>query len=148
MICPKGSRGDCIVLELLREKARLFVARFTESGTSCLLVMVGGNVTALTLPHWAKALQTGAVSAAILVVLSFTPLKRWTSNGLLTAITITLATTIADYFVHPGKFSLQSLEAIITGLGAGALYLLFLRWRGVTQSPKEAIKEEAERKGD
>jgi ABC-type enterobactin transport system permease subunit len=137
-----------LVLELLREKVRLFLARFTESGTSCLLVMVGGNVNALTLSHWSKAFQTGAVSAAILVVLSFTPLKRWTSNGLLTAITVTLATTIADYLVHPGKFSLQSLEAIITGLGAGALYLLFLRWRARTPSSKEVSKEGAVAKGE
>lgn len=136
------------MLELLREKIRLFLARFTESGTSCLLVMVGGNVSALSLSHWEKAFQTGAVSAAMLVAISFTPLKRWTNNGLLTAITITLATTIADYFVHPGKFSLQSLEAIITGLGAGALYLVFLRWRGQTTSAKEVIKEGVEGKGE
>ena len=31
-----------MVGDVLREKVRLFLARFTESGTSCLLVMVGG----------------------------------------------------------------------------------------------------------
>lgn len=126
-----------MVGDVLREKARLFVARFSEAGTSCLLVMVGGNVSALTLAHWVKAFQTGFISAAILVVLSFTPFRRWTVNGLVMAMSITLATTLADYLVHPGRFSIEALEAIITGLGAGALYLLFQRWRAPLSASRQ-----------
>ncbi len=132
---------------VLREKVRLFLARLTEAGTSCLLVMVGGNISALTLAHWCKALQTGVLSAAILVGLSFTPLQRWTRNGLLMAFSITLATTVADYLIHPGRFSIEALESIITGLGAGALYLLFLHWRGQSLATEPADKQSSENKG-
>lgn len=111
--------------DVVGQKIRLFFTRLVQSGTSCLLVMVGGDATALSLSHWLTALKTGSVSAALFVLLSLTPVGRFASSGLATAILITLVTTIADYIVHPGHFSVQALEAIVTGLGAGALYLIF-----------------------
>lgn len=116
--------GGLSVSAVLRQKIRLFLTRLAQASTACLLVMVGGDITALSVSHWLIALKTGSVSAGLFVLLSLTPLGRFVTNGLATAILITLVTTLADYVVHPGHFSVQSLEAIVTGLGAGAIYLI------------------------
>ncbi len=45
--------------------------------------------------------------------------KRWAIS-----MVLGVATAIADFFVHPGMFGPVALEAIITGIGAGALSYL------------------------
>lgn len=103
---------------------RPLVENVTEAGTACLLTMVRGNVLALTLGHWLIASRTGLVAgavatAALLAVPGGGRRNEWTVAGILA-----LATGVVDYFAHPAQFGVFATEAILTGLGAGALSLV------------------------
>lgn len=102
----------------MKNKVTPFVENIVESGAACLVTMVQGNILALGLSHWLLASQTGVVAgtaAAAAIVLSKT------SNRLLIAVVLGLATAIVDYFVHPGMLGSIATEAIVTGIGAAIL---------------------------
>lgn len=105
-----------------------------ESTAACLVAMVQGNVLALSMAHWAVASQTGvlagmATSAALLAT-------RAPSRARV-ALTLGVATSAADAFVHPGGFGIPGAEAVATGAVAAGLSwiagaLLARRGRGTT----------------
>ncbi len=101
-----------------------FVENVSEATVACLITMVQGNVLALGLSHWLIASQTGIAAGTITVLaLTFTQLKkRW-----VIALVLGVATTIVDFFVHPGMFGPVAAEAIVTGAGAAGLSL-FAGW--------------------
>jgi hypothetical protein len=92
-----------------------------ESTTACLVMMVHGNVLALTTGHLLIASQTGVVAGAIATVSIFVARasKRW-----IISFVLGVATGIVDFFVHPGAFGTIAIEAVITGLGAAILSYL------------------------
>lgn len=92
-----------------------------ESTTACLVMMVQGNVLALTVGHLAIASQTGVIAGAVasVVVLAARTRTRWIASVVLGVVTAT-----ADFFVHPGQFGPVFAEALATGLGAGLLSFL------------------------
>ncbi|MFO1089387.1 MAG: hypothetical protein U1E46_07375 [Hyphomicrobiales bacterium] len=114
--------------ETIRAKAKLFLLRFLEATAACLLVMVKGDVSALTASHWLTAMETGTLAGALVVAGSFTPLKRWLADPVAVALVVVLATTAADFLVHPDHYGNGSLEAILTGVGASGIYLAVTRW--------------------
>jgi hypothetical protein len=92
-----------------------------ESGMSCLLTMVQGNVLALTISHWLVASQTGLLAGAIVgtTVIAAKLRRPWVVSLVLGAVT-----TAADAVVHSAAFRFQALtEAAITGVGAFVLSL-------------------------
>lgn len=98
-----------------------------EATAACLITMVQGNVLLLGLGHWIIASQTG-VAAGILATVAI-----WLSGGRgrwVVAGVLTVATAVIDYVVHPGGFGPVIAEAVVTGLGAGALSLLVSAVRG------------------
>lgn len=106
-----------------------FIEYVAESTTACLVMMVHGNVLALTAGHLLIASQTGIVAGAIATVsLYFSRARsRWVVSGVLG-----LTTSVVDYFVHPGMFLSVATEAAITGLGAAILsYLVGMAIRQV-----------------
>lgn len=92
-----------------------------ESTMACLVVMVQGNVLALTAGHLLIASQTGVIAGAITTVSIFAvrASKRW-----IISFVLGVATGIVDFFVHPGKFGTVATEAVITGLGAAIMSYL------------------------
>ncbi len=100
------------------KKITTFVEYVAESSTACIVTMVQGNILALGVSHLIIASQTGIVAgvftAAALTIAKTD--KRWVIS-----LVLGVATAIVDYFVHPGMFGPVALEAIVTGVGAGAL---------------------------
>jgi hypothetical protein len=76
---------------------------------------------AVSLTHWTIATQTGVVAGGIAAtaLLLMRTTVRWRI-----AIVLALVTGVVDYFMHPGMLGPGITEAVVTGLGAGALSLL------------------------
>jgi hypothetical protein len=104
----------------MRRRLTPFVENIGESTAACLVAMVQGNLFAVSLTHWAIAVQTGlfAGAAATATILLLRTTVRWRI-----ALVLALVTGIVDYLVHPGKLGPGATEAVVTGLGAGALSL-------------------------
>ena len=94
-----------------------FIERAGEVWLSCMLFMVQGNLSALTMNHGITALKvslgvitTYVVAKKVLKVKNF-----WKTIILLAAIT-----AVIDFFVHPTHFGEAWSEAVLTGIGASA----------------------------
>ena len=107
---------------MIKEKVAIFFRRLSEATPACLLVMVHGDLSALTLAHWETALRTGAITGAVLVLVSFMESKKWLHNRYVTGALTGIATTASDFIVHPAAIS---AEAIITGAAAAVLCVLY-----------------------
>jgi len=101
----------------------IFLKRLSESTTSCMVLMTQGNLTAITLGHWAKALQVGVIASIATVALVIYGNKNLSDNKFAMAGAIGFFTAVADMMTHPTHFGGPSTEAIVTGIGAGLLCL-------------------------
>jgi hypothetical protein len=108
---------------MFKEKFEIFIRRLSESTPACLMMMVQGNVLALTATHWAKAIQTGAITGTLAVAVSLLGRKDLQENKFVIAGLTGFLTAIADFMTHPTHFGGESTEAIVTGIGAGLLCL-------------------------
>ena len=108
---------------MFKEKFEIFARRLSEATPSCLMMMVQGNVFALTLTHWLKALQVGALTGAMAVVVSLSGRKELQENKFVIAGLTGFLTAVSDFLLHPSHFGGPSVEAITTGIGAGLLCL-------------------------
>lgn len=115
----------------MKIKLAPYAENICESGMSCLLTMVQGNVLALTLSHWLVASQTGLLAGAIVgTTMIAAKLRRpWVVSLVLGAVT-----TAVDPVAHPAVLRFQALtEAAVTGVGAFVLSLAvsaaLRRWR-------------------
>ncbi len=107
---------------MIKEKVIIFFRRLSEATPACLLVMVRGDLSGLTLAHWETALRTGAITGAVLVLVSFMESKSWLHNRYVTGALTGIATAASDFIVHPAAIS---AEAIITGASAAVLCVLY-----------------------
>jgi hypothetical protein len=107
---------------VIKEKVSIFFRRVSEATPACLLVMVHGDLSAITWAHWETALRTGAITGAVLVLVSFVENKEWLHNRYVTGALTGIATTVSDFIVHPGAIS---GEALITGAAAAVLCVLY-----------------------
>lgn len=110
-----------LIFDLLKIKIEIFIRRLSEATPSCLMMMVQGNVFALTLPHWIKALQTGAMTGGLAVLVSLFGRKELQENKFVVAGLTGFLTAISDLISHPSHFGGETTEAIATGVGAGLL---------------------------
>lgn len=94
--------------------------KFGEAWLSCLLVMVQGDVAALTLKHAQIAAKTGFITALACFVGSLVVKRKTLYIDLLFT---GVFTAIADVNVHPTHFGGPWDEAIVTGIGASLLAL-------------------------
>lgn len=102
---------------------KTFVEKFGQSWSACMLVMVQGDVSVLTLSHAVTASKTGTLTGIAFVIAQTVP---WTSK-LLPIYLTGLLTAVADYIVHPGMFGAEGVEAITTGAVAMAIAVLYQR---------------------
>jgi hypothetical protein len=96
--------------------------KFGEAWLSCLLVMVQGDVAALTLKHAQIAAKTGFITALACLIGGLLVRRR---TLFLDILFTGIFTTIADFSIHPTHFGGPWDEAIVTGLGASLLALGF-----------------------
>jgi hypothetical protein len=105
----------------MKKKAAPFVEYISESTMACLVVMVQGNLLALTVGHLLVASQTGIIAGAIAAVgiVAAKVNQRWKIS-----LILGFATAVVDYFVHPGMLGPAATEAVVTGAGAAVLSYL------------------------
>jgi hypothetical protein len=89
-----------------------------EAGAVCMLLMVQGDLTAITLAHLAVATKTGLLAVIPALWLTFTKqarhlLNRWTASAFLGVCTF-----LADAAVHASHYPGAYTEAALTGIGA------------------------------
>ena len=105
------------------KRIKLLSEKFAEAWTACMICMVQGDVTALTLSHALTASKTGTITGVAMVVASFLPWNNKWIGIFLTGF----FTMIADIIVHPTHFGLGWSEAVVTGFGAMMLAVMFER---------------------
>jgi hypothetical protein len=103
-----------------KHKYRLVVCghKAVEVGAVCLLLMVQGNITGITLGHLAIASQTGLLAVFPTLWLSFTRFarhlaNRWTSSGI-----VAVTTFVSDASMHGSHYPGAYSEAALTAIGA------------------------------
>lgn len=107
----------------MHAKLQIFTKRLSEATPSCLMMMVQGNVFALTIDHWFKALQVGGLTGAMAVLVAFSGRQELQDNKFVLAGLTGFLTAIADFALHPSHFGGPTTESIATGVGAGLLCL-------------------------
>jgi len=105
----------------VQEAVKYCPEKFGEAWLSCLLTMVQGDVTALTLKHGLIAAKTGGIMATSYFIAVLCTKKQTTYLDVLLTGCLT---AIADFAVHPSHFGGPATEAIVTGMGAAFLALL------------------------
>ena len=98
-----------------RLRARLFVERFWQPTSACMMCMPGslGNLWSAT--HWLTALQTGLVTGVLALLISFTPLARLYRPRLGNAAIVGGLTAFGDAYAHPNHYGFLHAEALLTG---------------------------------
>jgi hypothetical protein len=113
---------------MLLQKIKIFVAPFCEASPACLLVMVQGNIWLATIGHVQKALETGLITGAGVLILSLLT-HKWFSNKYAVAAITGGMCFFADLIIHPSHFGGFTTEAIVTG-ALTAIISLMLNWLG------------------
>jgi len=106
---------------MIREKINILIEKFTEAWTACMICMVQGDLSVLTLNHAYIASYTGGIAGIALVVASFLPYKNVWIGIFLTGV----FTSIADILAHTTHFGTEFTESIVTGIGAMGLAIVF-----------------------
>jgi len=110
--------------QLVRKRHQFRLAlcghKAVEAGAACLILMVQGHVTDLTLLHFAIATKTGLLAVSPALVVSFSRyarhfVNRWTSSAFFGACTF-----VADALSHPSHYPGDYTEALLTAAGAFA----------------------------
>ena len=119
-----------------RLRARLFVERFCQPTSACMMCMPGslGNLWSAT--HWLTALQTGLVTGVLALLISYTPLARLYRLRLGNAAIVGSLTALGDAYAHPNHYGFLHAEALLTGTVSAVLawiasYLLEDRGRRI-----------------
>jgi len=100
------------------KKLKLLAEKFSEAWTACMLCMVQGDLTVISLNHAITASKTGLIAGIAVVIASY--YQRINNKyGLIWATGI--LTAIADLSVHSSHFGPDWAEAVVTGIGAGLL---------------------------
>ena len=107
-----------------RLRVRLFVERFWQPTSACMMCMPGSLGNVLSAVHWATALQTGLATGVVALLLSFTPVARLYPNRYGNALVVGAVTALGDAWAHPNHYGFFHAEAILTGAVSALLALL------------------------
>lgn len=108
----------------LAQRAWIFVQRFWQPTAACMSCMPGSLGNVMSAAHWALALQTGLVTGALALIVSFTPAGRLYRHRWGNALLVGLLTAFADAWSHPNHFGFRHAEALLTGLVAAVIALV------------------------
>jgi hypothetical protein len=89
-----------------------------EAGAVCLLLMVQGNLLALTPAHFELAGETGLLAIFPVLVLSFTRYARHLANKWTCSVFLGVCAFLADTIAHRSHYPGEYTEAALTGIGA------------------------------
>lgn len=102
----------------MHKKLKLLIEKFSEAWTACMLCMVQGDLTVISISHAITASKTGIIAGIAVVIASY-----WNridnKYGLIWATGV--LTAIADLTVHSSHFGPEWAEAVVTGIGAAGL---------------------------
>jgi len=108
---------------------QVFIEKFLQAWSACMLCMVQGDLTVLTLNHALTASKTGILTGFAFWLTSLgdgQPKGRWYPAWVTGVLTMA-----SDIVVHPTHFGEQWMEAACTGLAAAGLCYAWERisWR-------------------
>lgn len=106
----------------MRERLLRAWRTFTEAWTACVLCMVQGDLTVISLNHAIVAAKTGTLAGLGMLIVCLT--FKGKPNILVVAWVTGVLTTIADLITHPTHFGYWWTEGVVTGIGAGLLALI------------------------
>ena len=104
-------------------RAKLFVQRFWQPTSACILCMPGNIANVASLAHWEIALRTGLATGVLVLLLSFTPLVGFFRNRYGNALTVGVLTALGDAYSHANHYGIAYVEPIVTGVISGLLAL-------------------------
>jgi hypothetical protein len=107
-----------------RLRLKLFVERFWQPTSACMMCMPGSLGNVLSAVHWATALKTGLVTGVIALLLSFTPVARLYGNRYGNAGVVGAITALGDAYSHPNHYGFLHAEALLTGAASAVLALV------------------------
>lgn len=103
-----------------KHKYRLVLCghKAVEAASVCMVLMVQGNLMAITLTHLSIASRTGLLAIFPAMGLTFTRYARYFANRWTSSFFFGLCTFLADSVMHPSHYPGAYTEAALTGLGA------------------------------
>ena len=105
-------------------RAKLFVQRFWQPTSACILSMPGNIANVSSLAHWEIALRTGLATGVLVLVLSFTPFVELYRNRYRNALAVGGLTALGDAYSHANHYGIPYAEPIVTGVISGVLALI------------------------
>ena len=106
------------VREKLQYRLVLCGHKAVEASAVCLVLMVQGNLMAITLTHLSLASKTGLLAVFPAIGLTFTRYARYFANRWTSSLFFGVSTFLADSLIHPSHYPGAYTEAALTGLGA------------------------------
>ena len=107
-----------------RLRVKLFVERFWQPTSACIMCMPGSLGNVFSAVHWSTALRTGLVTGVVALLLSFTPVARLYSNRYGNALVVGAVTALGDAYSHPNHYGFFHAEALLTGAVSALLALV------------------------
>jgi len=96
---------------MLNHKINLGIHKFSLAWIACMICMIQGDLSVISLDHAITASKTGSLAAIAFVACSFLPFK----SDLAAYWLVGVLTALADFIVHPTHFGPEWAEAALTG---------------------------------
>ena len=114
------------MIQSIQMKFKLFCMRFREAWLACMICMVQGDLTVISVNHALTASKTGGIAGIAFVILS--NFRNLHKNKWAVVWSISVLTMLADYMVHPTHFGPEMAEAVTTGLVSGLIAYFMMRY--------------------
>ena len=89
-----------------------------EVGGVCMILMVQGNLSGLTLGHVGIASQTGLLAVVPVLGVTLTRYARHLTNRWMSSVFLAVCTFVADAAIHASHYPGAYTEAAFTAVGA------------------------------
>ena len=107
-----------------RLRAKIFVERFWQPTSACMMCMPGSLGNVFSAVHWSIALKTGLLTGIVALLLSLTPVGRLYSNRYGNALIVGGVTALGDAYSHANHYGFFHAEALLTGAVSAMLALV------------------------